>query len=89
MWGMCDQSSRCAQRDLSIKERVWSLASDVLTWRKEGSKHLVGNMVLGKGTKSQDGLALLHSYTNQSNVVGEAVTGCRINVMNEEARSIF
>lgn len=88
MWGMCDQSSRCAQRDLSIKERVWSLASDVLTWRKEGSKHLVGNMVLGKGMKSQMGL-LSYSYTNQSNVVGEAVTGCRISVMNEEARSIF
>lgn len=60
MWGMCDQSSRHAQRDLSIKERVWSLASDVLTWRKEGSKHVVGNVALGKGMKSQMGL---FSYT--------------------------
>lgn len=42
-----------------------------------------------KRYEKSDGLVLLHSYTNQSNVVGEAVTGCRISVMNEEAWSIF
>lgn len=98
MWGMCDQSSRPAQRDLSIQEKglKFSLRYSHLEQRREqapGEEHGIGERY-----EKPDGLVLLHGYTNQSNVVGEAVTGrriskavtgCRISVMNEEAWSIF
>ena len=57
MWRICVTRVLGMPRGTSpYKKRVWRLASDILTWRKEGSKHLGRNMALGKGMKSQMGL---------------------------------
>lgn len=63
------------RRDLSTEEKGLEFSLRCPHWRREGNKHLVGNLAVGMGSKSwgsgwRVGLALSRCYTNQCNVVG-------------------